>query len=150
MAFAQVNLTLQGIEGAARAFGQLADADLDALAFAAGQYLAESTKERIDQGRAPDGNAWTPWSAGYAQTRHNGHSLLIDSGALQDSIQNISSGLVVSVGAHVKQAAIHQFGGKAGRGRKVTIPARPYLGLSDHDRQAVESLIAERLAGVFV
>ena len=27
----------------------------------------------------------------------------------------------------MRYAAIHQFGGKAGRGRKVTIPARPFL-----------------------
>ena len=32
-------------------------------------------------------------------------------------------------------AAIHQFGGKAGRGRKVTIPARPYLGINAEDRE---------------
>lgn len=32
-------------------------------------------------------------------------------------------------------AAIQQFGGKAGRGRKVKIPARPYLLLQDEDRE---------------
>ena len=30
-------------------------------------------------------------------------------------------------------AAIHHFGGKAGRGRKVTIPARPYMMVQDED-----------------
>lgn len=35
------------------------------------------------------------------------------------------------VGTNKKYAAIHQFGGDAGRGKKVNIPARPYLTLGD-------------------
>ena len=31
------------------------------------------------------------------------------------------------IDSNKKYAAIHHLGGKAGRGRKVTIPARPYL-----------------------
>ena len=40
-------------------------------------------------------------------------------------------------------AAIHQFGGQAGRGRKVTIPARPYILLQTEDEQEMrqEALI---------
>lgn len=37
------------------------------------------------------------------------------------------------VGANKVYAAIHHFGGKAGRGRKVTIPARPYMMIQDED-----------------
>ena len=33
----------------------------------------------------------------------------------------------VTIGNSAIYAAIHQFGGQAGRGRKVTIPARPFL-----------------------
>lgn len=149
MAFAQIELTLQGIEGAARALGQLAQTDLEDLTFAVSEVLAGSTRDRFDQGKAPDGSAWVPWSEDYALTRHGGHSLLISGGDLQESVQNISTGLTVRVGAHRSYAAIQQFGGKAGRGRKVTIPARPYLGLSDQDIEAVERLVTERLSGVF-
>ncbi|TSA12012.1 MAG: phage virion morphogenesis protein, partial [Deltaproteobacteria bacterium] len=39
----------------------------------------------------------------------------------------------IIIGTNVIYAAIHQFGGKAGRGRKVTIPARPYLMFQDED-----------------
>lgn len=50
-------------------------------------------------------------------------------------------------------AAIHQLGGKAGRGHKVTIPVRPYLALdrgtemelAEKDRQIVIELIRKRL-----
>lgn len=42
-------------------------------------------------------------------------------------------------------AAIHQFGGKAGRGRKVTIPARPYLVLTDGDMEEIRQDILDYL-----
>ena len=42
------------------------------------------------------------------------------------------------VGTNKKYAAIHQFGGKAGRGKKVNIPARPYLKLGGN---ALEEII---------
>ncbi|MFZ5537436.1 MAG: phage virion morphogenesis protein [Pseudomonadota bacterium] len=32
------------------------------------------------------------------------------------------------VGSNKRYAAIHQFGGQAGRKRRATLPARPYLG----------------------
>ncbi len=38
------------------------------------------------------------------------------------------------VGTNEPYAAIHQFGGKAGRGRKVAIPARPFLILTPQDK----------------
>ncbi len=43
----------------------------------------------------------------------------------QFTISTLSDSL--TVGNTMKYAAIQQFGGKAGRGRKVTIPARPFL-----------------------
>ena len=39
----------------------------------------------------------------------------------------------VVISADKVYAAIHHFGGKAGRGRKVTIPARPYMMVQDED-----------------
>lgn len=147
MSGVQIEVTLQGIERVQAALGRLATTDLEYLVHEVGEYLTNSTKDRMDHGVAPDGSPWQPWSATYAATRHDGHSLLISSMSLQESIGNISSGLVASVGAHMIYAAIHQTGGKAGRGHKVTIPARPYLGLSDADRDAVEALVIGTLEG---
>lgn len=57
--------------------------------------------------------------------------ILQRSGALKDSVQGDHDNKSVTIGAgsgaSKDYAAIHQWGGKAGRGRKVTIPARPYL-----------------------
>lgn len=42
-------------------------------------------------------------------------------------------------------AVIHQFGGKAGKGHKVDIPARPYLHLEPEDEDAIEKSFAKFL-----
>lgn len=49
------------------------------------------------------------------------------------------------VGSNLVYAAIHQLGGKAGRGHKVEIPARPYLELTREDEDAIEKSFARFL-----
>lgn len=51
-------------------------------------------------------------------------------GELVASIQERPTADSASLTTNRRYAAIHQFGGQAGRGRKVTIPARPYLVIS--------------------
>lgn len=41
------------------------------------------------------------------------------------------------IGSNKDYAAIHQLGGKAGRNKKVIIPARPYLQLTDEDFEEI-------------
>ena len=41
----------------------------------------------------------------------------------------------VEFGSDAKYARLHQFGGNAGRGKKVKIPARPWLGVNAQDEQ---------------
>ena len=41
------------------------------------------------------------------------------------------------IGSNLAYAAIHQLGGQAGKNKKVNIPARPYLKLSDEDLEEV-------------
>jgi phage virion morphogenesis protein len=52
----------------------------------------------------------------------------------------------VVLGVNKVYAAIHHFGGPAGRGRKVTIPPRPYLGLSEADREEIRAILNDYLA----
>ena len=53
---------------------------------------------------------------------------LLDTGRLRNSITyRLLGASGVEVGSNVAYAALHQFGGQAGRGKKVTIPARPFL-----------------------
>lgn len=124
-----------------------------------GGQLRESSMRSFDDQRSPDGKAWRPLSAaaiisrarrnssaGFAKRRAKtlqkfttGAKALVDSGDLRDSVQIQSvTPHSVNVGTGKHYAAIHNFGGKAGRGRKVTIPARQFIGL---DAQAKASIV---------
>jgi len=51
----------------------------------------------------------------------------------------------VTIGSRLKYAAIHQYGGQAGRGNKVTIPARPYIGINGQMRTDIVAIIQSHL-----
>ncbi|MCL1962352.1 MAG: phage virion morphogenesis protein [Desulfovibrionaceae bacterium] len=124
--------------------------DLQPALQAIGDDMVERTKARFDispVGQAPDG---TPWKANAPSTlaawlgsgyrKKSGdlnaaglrrlatkRPLIGKSGDLRRQIVARASSNELVVGASPVYAAIHQFGGQAGRGRKVTIPARPFL-----------------------
>lgn len=53
-----------------------------------GRLLVKQTKRRIETEKtSPDGRPWMPWTKEYAATRGAGHSLLIDTGGLLESIK---------------------------------------------------------------
>lgn len=60
---------------------------------------------------------------------------LIDKGDLRGSISSLADNDTAIVGTNIVYAAIHNFGGMAGRGRKVKIPQREFLTLTDQDKQ---------------
>ena len=67
----------------------------------------------------------SPWKPTKKQT---GRQILIQSGRMARSTRIVTvTNNSVEVGLDPVYAAIHQFGGQAGRGHKVTIPARPYM-----------------------
>jgi phage virion morphogenesis protein len=97
--------------------------------------LAESTKAQ----RTKAGN----WP-GQKLVRKGGDngllgSLFSDSGS---DWANIGAGS----GPSAAYAAIHQFGGKAGRGKKTTIPARPYMPITPDGKDLTEAASESVLA----
>jgi len=63
-----------------------------------------------------------------AQRRQDaGFRILQHTGQMASSVTTDYDSYQAVIGSNKEQAAIHQFGGMAGRGRKVEIPARPYL-----------------------
>lgn len=96
------------------------------------QLLSQTQQNFRAQGRPK-------WSALSGETIKNYERLGIStagllrrSNSLYNSIQthsDVNSATISAGGGNQSgaYAAIHQFGGKAGRGRKVKIPARPYL-----------------------
>lgn len=64
-------------------------------------------------------------------------SPLVDTENLMSSITSDYDKDVAIVGTNEAYAAIHQFGGRAGRGRKVDVPARPFLMLTPQDEEDI-------------
>ena len=120
------------------------------------------THRRFEESRAPDGSLWPPLSpatlakevrprdrlkrggiSAAAQRRVALRKPLVVTARLKNSISWKVAGNRIYVGTNLEYARIHQFGGYAGRGRKVRIPARPYLGLTEEDREEAEALLRE-------
>ena len=74
-------------------------------------------------------------------------SILQVSGELKKSINQKHTNSYALVGTNLNYAAIHQFGGKAGRNRKVLIPARPFLKLSAKERRMILTDVTKWMAG---
>lgn len=55
------------------------------------------------------------------------------SGKLASSISTFYDDNSAIIGSNKEYAAIHQLGGDAGKNKKVKIPARPYLALTQND-----------------
>lgn len=110
-----------------------------------GEALVSSSVKRFVDEQGPDGKRWKP-SQRAATT---GGKTLTDTGRLRNSIDYATARGKVMVGSNVRYARIHQLGGKTGRGHKINMPARPYLGFSKSDIEEVKKTISDFLAGAF-
>lgn len=145
---------------AQRALARLIDAggDTEPMMDEIGGMLVASTVQRFEQGVAPDG---TPWKESI-RAREQGGQTLVDSARLKQSITHRPAPGQVEVGTNVIYAAIQQFGGtitaKSARAlvfripgagwatvSSVTIPARPFLGLSDEDAAEIPRIVVDHL-----
>ena len=71
-----------------------------------------------------------PWEQSKRAAKENGKTLQ-KTGQLAASLTTQSSNDFARIGTNKVYAAIHHMGGQAGRGRKVNIPARPYLPINN-------------------
>jgi len=94
-----------------------------------GEIVQSSAVRNFEESGRP--NKWKPSK----RALHGGKTLIGIGigGGLMGSISYRPFTNKVEISANKKYAAIHQFGGKAGRGLKVNIPARPYMLLQDED-----------------
>ena len=112
-----------------------------------GQTIRTSVVENFQQGGRPE--AWEPLSDATLLTKR-GNKILVNQGfegGMMGSIHPESGENWVMVGTDKKYAAIHQFGGKAGRGHKVTIPARPFMEIQDEDWLEITEQLNDYLMG---
>lgn len=83
-----------------------------------------------------------------AQRKLEGMKILQRSqGGLASSFTKQVSGNTLTVGSNKTYAAIHHYGGLAGRGRRVTIPARPFLVVQDEDIEDMLDITEKHLGG---
>lgn len=136
----------------------------EALTRPIGVRLAENAQDRFRAERAPDGTPWQRLNPVYAEVKQ-GPGILRgpnwSRSGLNASITSAASGWDVSVGSNKVHAAVHQFGAMIrpkrgafltlrlpngaiwGVAQQVTIPARPYLGLSAEDQQDVLDIVED-------
>lgn len=145
-----------GVSGWRQALG-----DLRPMLADIGAELESSTLNRFETNVAPDGKPWK-------QSLHSkvtGMPTLVGEGNLRDSVHYVLDGdSAVEIGAGGvarDYAAIHQVGGtitaKGGalgftlatgqfiNVKSVTLPARPYLGLSTEDEAAIPQIVLEHV-----
>jgi phage virion morphogenesis protein len=127
-----------------------------------GVLMVHSTQARFNTGRDPKGHPWKPLLPAYAAGKRGTHILIGAgmSGGLQGSLTFDTGANQVQWGSNKIYAAVHQFGARivpknakalafrlAGAlvlSKGVTIPARPYLGISVHDEAEIVALTARR------
>jgi phage gpG-like protein len=150
----EINAKLEGMEVVDRALGALDPIDGAELMNGIGRMVQEQTRRRITSEKtAPSGEAW--------KANRAGTSILYASAALARSVDYSASADETIVGSGLVYAGIQHHGGtivpkKAKRlvfrvgnrtvfARKVTIPPRPYLGLSAENAEDVVDQIARFL-----
>ena len=134
-----ITIRAEGIAGVDRALARLTPLDSASLMQGLARLIQQQTRRRIEgEKTSPDGKAWPP--------NRTGTSTLYRQGHLSRSIDYVAGATHLEVGSGLIYAAIHQYGGtivpktkkvlswRAGNqqvfARKVTIPARPYIGVS--------------------
>lgn len=127
------------------------------------EALRTGTVERFGREVSPQGDAWKK----SIRAANEGGLTLTRSGQLKGSIHARATAEGAEVGTNLVYAATHQFGasGRTIRARNkpylsfqmngrwvrkkqvtVNIPARPFLGVSDEDRQEIQDIVEEAVS----
>ncbi|MFZ1575457.1 MAG: phage virion morphogenesis protein [Chromatiaceae bacterium] len=143
-----------------------------------GEALLRATDERYRAQQGPDGQQWAPNSdttllrymdrggkgftkkgrvSAQGARRLGAKVILRDAGALQDTLRYQVTGDGLELGTNRVYGAAQQFGmpkGDAGRTRRGApipwgdIPARPYLGIADDDKETILDILRAALRPV--
>lgn len=151
-----------GLEAALSFLQKGADSSMGTLAQGIGRLIQENTRRRIQSEKtSPQGEKW--------KNNHARTSILFASGALSRSIDMKASPEKVMVGSGLVYARIHQLGGvirpkngktlrfflKSSKAQRfvcvpqVTMPARPYLGLSEQNKVEIVKAVEDWLGRIF-
>lgn len=108
--------------------------------------MADSTEENFKEEGQPK---WKDLSektkTARKKTGHYPGQILQVSGQLALSVTTQYDDTSAIIGSNKVYAAIHQLGGLAGKNKKTTIPARPYLNLTNVEYEEILSLVENYL-----
>ncbi len=147
MSGVRIEITAQGLDHVMRRIARLGAVNRATLLDQIGGLVETQTKKRIAHEKtSPDGKPWQP--------NIEGNSILLREGYLLGSIHHVADANEARIGSGLVYAAIHQFGGTIvpKNAKKlvftlkgetvvadhVTIPARPYLGISAENAAEIE------------
>ncbi len=149
-----ITIEVHDLAAANALIGRFADLDEAALLTTIGGIGEMQTRRRIEEEKtAPDGTAWA--------ANREGTSILLRSGEhLRDSLAFEVGAGEVSWGSSWEYAHVHQegavinakgkglsfvSGGKRRFAKRVTIPARPFVGLSTANGTEIEQVVTDWL-----
>ena len=134
----QPSIEITGIEEIQAALSRLQRrvAHLQPMMAEIGNTIQNRIEQSFEESRSPFGKGWKPSKKASGKT-------LIDSGTLSGSFVSTPTESEVSVGTNLIYAAIHHYGGRAGRGYRVTLPARPFIPADEG--QGLESGVQEEI-----
>ena len=160
-----VNVKVDGdVQRLMKRLGRIAGVDKAGINNTIAEGLRTSTIERFQAEKSPEEKKWKQ----SIRAREEGGKTLTKSTALRSSIRSEASADGLAIGTNDIRAATHQFGDtriikakrtKALRFRinvrwvskkevKVTIPARPFLGVSEEDEEEIKKLLGKALEEV--
>jgi len=128
----EISMDSVAVQRALNALGQRAR-NLSPAFREIGAGVADEARLGFKGSQDPYGRAWQPLKSSTLAARRKGKGSgsakpLLDTGRLRNSISfELLGQSGVVIGTNVKYGTIHQFGGMAGRSRKVPIPARSFL-----------------------
>lgn len=141
----------------------LEETNIRGVSLALAESLRTSTRERFREEKSPEGKDWKK----SIRAAEEGGTTLTDSAGLKNSIKSTADGSGFAVGTNKIYARTHQFGEKSRTIRaktpkgmvfqvggvwrrvkrvKITIPARPILGISEEDMVEIKSTLEDALA----
>lgn len=133
---------------------QAAGADLRPVFYDFGGYLTVSTRQRFAEGRAPDGTPWAPNRPSTLARKRDTRPLIGETRRLGREFHYRVGASSFEFGSSLEYAAAQQLGASRGqygttrRGGPIPwgdIAPRPFLGLSEADRQKLLEIINDYL-----
>lgn len=138
---------------------QMSEIDRAGVMNAIAEGIRTSTLERFRSEESPEGSKWKP----SIRAERKGGKTLTKSAGLKNSIKAQADGSGAAVGTNLIYAATHQFGAertiRAKKSRylrfqigdrwvsvpsvRVNIPARPFLGISQEDKEEIKEILDE-------